>query len=135
MCGHNMNERNIVKLNNQNIVFSQKLPFKIRKAIKYIEKNYMNPDLCLKEIAKSVNMHPKSFSFLWNKWLEINMPDFINDIRITNAKRLLIRTADYTSQIAHKVGFNFYHFNRVFKVKIGIPPNQYRNSYPSKYPM
>jgi two-component system, response regulator YesN len=128
-----MKKRNIAKSNNRNIVLSENVPFKLQKAIEYIEKNYMNPDLCLKEIAESVNMHPKSFSFLWNKCLEISMPDFINELRIRNAKKLLIKTTDYTFQIANKVGFNFCHFNRVFKVKIGIPPNQYRNSRPQKF--
>ncbi|MDD2890238.1 MAG: AraC family transcriptional regulator [bacterium] len=128
-----MNKRNITKSNRRNITIAKNLPFKLYKAIEYIGKNYMDPDLCLKDVAESVNLHPKSFSFLWNKYLEISIPDFINELRIRNARKLLTKTTDCTSKIAHRVGFNSYHFNRVFKVKIGTSPNQYRNSLPQEF--
>ncbi|MFA5033193.1 MAG: AraC family transcriptional regulator [bacterium] len=127
-----MNKRNITKSDKQDITLAPNLPFKLQKAIKYTGKNYMDPDLCLKDIAESVHMHPKSFSFLWNKYVEISIPDFINELRIRNAKKLLIKTTDYSFEIARRVGYNSYHFNRVFKVKIGTSPNQYRNSRSQK---
>jgi YesN/AraC family two-component response regulator len=106
--------------------FPQDFPFKIQKAIKYIEKNYANPDLSLKEIASSVNMHPNSFSRLWSKSIKTNIPDFINDARIASAKKLLIETTEYTSQIAHKVGLSPFRFSRIFKEKTGISPTLHR---------
>ncbi|MDD5530983.1 MAG: response regulator [bacterium] len=128
------NVHNMVKLDKQDVLLPQDLPFKIQKAIEYIEKNFRNPDLCSKKIASSVNLHPKRFSFLWNTTTKVSLPDFINDIRIENAKKSLIETTDYTSQIAHSVGFDSHNFNRVFKAKMGTSPIKYRNSYSQKFP-
>ncbi|MDD2890232.1 MAG: DNA-binding response regulator [bacterium] len=102
------------------------LPFKIRKAIEYIEENYMDPDLCLGDIALAVGMHPNSFSSVWNKSKKTNIKDFINDIRIAKAKRLLVKTTRYTFQIASKVGLSSSNFGRVFKAKTGFAPTRYR---------
>ncbi|MDD5528999.1 MAG: response regulator transcription factor [bacterium] len=127
-----INVRDIAKSNN---LFPEELPLKIRKAIEYIEKNYTNPDLCLKEVAGSVNMHSNSFSYVWNKSVGKNITGFINDIRIAKAKELLIETTDYAFQIAYKVGFDFCNFNRVFKTKTGISPSKYRNLRIPEFPI
>ncbi|MFA5032740.1 MAG: DNA-binding response regulator [bacterium] len=129
----NKTSLNTGESNTQEIALPQNLPLKVRKAVKYIKKNYANPDLGLKEIAFSVNLNPKRFSFLWNTTTKVSLPDFINDIRTTNAKKLLLETTTYTSQIAHSVGFDFHNFNRVFKAKMGISPLKYRNFHAQKF--
>ncbi|MFA5032469.1 MAG: DNA-binding response regulator [bacterium] len=129
-----LNTKNTGESNTQEIALPQNLPFKVQKAVEYIKKNYANPDLGLKEIASSVTLNPKRFSFLWNTTTKVSLPDFINDIRTTNAKRLLLETTNYTSQIAHSVGFDFHNFNRVFKTKMGTSPLKYRNSHSQEFP-
>ncbi|MDD5528696.1 MAG: DNA-binding response regulator [bacterium] len=104
------------------------LPLKIQKAIKYIEKNYANPDLSLKEIACFVSMHPNSFSNLWRKEMGMEMVNFINGIRIEKAKVLLLKSSFYVSQVAHKVGLAPDYFCKIFKAKVGVPPISYRKT-------
>ncbi|MDD2890129.1 MAG: response regulator [bacterium] len=104
------------------------LPFKIRKAIKYIEKNYMNPDLRLQEIARFVGMQPNSFSNLWGKEMGIEMVNFINGIRIEKAKTLLLKSSFYVAQIAYKVGMTPDYFCKIFKSKVGASPLSYRKT-------
>lgn len=107
---------------------ANELPFKIRKAIGYIEKNYTNPDLYLKEIASVVNMHPKSFSFLWNKTTKIKFRDYINNLKIEKAREMLLDSTLYISQISHKVGFSPEKFCKLFRAKVKISPTEYRKS-------
>ncbi|MFA5033199.1 MAG: DNA-binding response regulator [bacterium] len=102
------------------------LPCKVRKAIEYIGENYMNPDLCLGDIALVVGMHPNSFSSMWNKSKRTNIKEFINRVRVANAKKLLIKTNGYASQIAMQVGLSAGYFCRVFKAKTGLAPTRYR---------
>ncbi|MDD2891067.1 MAG: response regulator [bacterium] len=124
-----MDTKDIVKLNKLNISLSQDLPFKIQKAIEYIEKNYTNQGLCLKEIAKSVSMHPKSFSFLWCKTVKIKTREYINNLRIAKAKELFLDPTLYVTQIAYKVGFSKQYFCKVFKDKVGYSSTEYRTFF------
>jgi len=52
---------------------------------------------------------------------------YLNRLRLEEAKRLLTQTDLQVSDIAYKVGYgNISHFNRVFKDHLGISPNDFR---------
>ncbi|MDD5530982.1 MAG: response regulator [bacterium] len=126
-----MNVRDIANPDKQDVSLAPVLPFKIRKAIEYIEKNYTNPELSLKEIARSVGMQFKGFSFLWNKTTKIKIRGYINGLRIEKAKELLLDPTLYVAQIAYKTGLPKHHFCKVFKDKIGYSPTEYRKFFPN----
>lgn len=53
--------------------------------------------------------------------------EFIRQVRLTTAARLLLVSNDPVNCIAHDVGFeDANHFTRVFKQAFGLTPNQYR---------
>lgn len=53
--------------------------------------------------------------------------EFIRQVRLTMAARLLLVSNDPVNCIAHDVGFeDANHFTRVFKQTFGLTPNQYR---------
>lgn len=53
--------------------------------------------------------------------------EFIRQVRLTMAARLLLVSNDPVNCIAHDVGFeDANHFTRVFRQAFGLTPNQYR---------
>lgn len=53
--------------------------------------------------------------------------EFIRQVRLTMAARLLLVSNDPVNCIAHDVGFeDANHFTRVFRQAFGMTPNQYR---------
>ena len=53
--------------------------------------------------------------------------EFIRQVRLTTAARLLLVSNDPVNCIAHDVGFeDANHFTRVFRQAFGMTPNQYR---------
>ncbi|MDF2714842.1 MAG: AraC family transcriptional regulator, partial [Paenibacillus sp.] len=61
--------------------------------------------------------------------------DFLNGLRINQAKQLLMTTDDRLHDIATNTGFsNEYYFNRRFKQTVGITPSQYRRRHQDRLP-
>ncbi|MFA5034035.1 MAG: AraC family transcriptional regulator [bacterium] len=102
---------------------------RILTGLEYIEKNYTKRNLSLEKIASYVNMHYKSFSYLWGNTMKVSLKQFINDIRIAKAKELLIKTSLDAEDIAKKIGLAQDNFSRVFKNKEHTTPVEYRKNH------
>lgn len=60
--------------------------------------------------------------------------NYINNLKITEAKALLRENKLSVTEISEKLGFNSIHyFSRLFKKITGQSPNQYKNSIRSKF--
>ncbi|WP_443647903.1 AraC family transcriptional regulator [Barnesiella intestinihominis] len=101
---------------------------RIAKINEYINNNYMNPiKLC--DIAQLVSMSDSALSHFFKKRTNRNIVDYINDIRISNATKMLFETTNSISEIAFLCGFNnISNFNRIFKKNKGKTPSEYRES-------
>lgn len=93
----------------------------------FIAQNYPNAELSLTDVQNGVGINGKAISKLIKENLQISFTDYLNQLRITEVKRLLKETKLPISDIAYKVGYNnISHFNRVFKGIIGKTPKAYR---------
>ncbi len=94
--------------------------------IKYIEANYMDENLTLETAAAAWGVRKETLCRLFSKDGG-TFTTCLNDIRIRNAAKLLIR--DLTiSEVAFAVGYrSLRHFNNNFKERAGITPTEYRN--------
>ncbi|BBF41333.1 two-component response regulator yesN [Lachnospiraceae bacterium KM106-2] len=55
--------------------------------------------------------------------------NYLKDIRIEQAKRLLVDTDEKIISISHRVGYeNEKHFMKIFRNECGISPSEYRKS-------
>lgn len=97
----------------------------IRKTIAYLEKNY-SQDITLSSTAKLVGV---SYSYLSRKFKEecgLGFSDYLNDLRIKAAKKLINQGKINFKEIVNQVGFNNYnYFFKVFKDIEGITPSEY----------
>ena len=100
----------------------------IIKAKDYIEKNYASQDTCLTTVAEEVHLSPNHFSTIFSQECGITFIEFLTNVRVEAAKKLLKETDMKGSDIAYECGFGDPHyFSFIFKKTTGISPREYRN--------
>ncbi|MEM9596512.1 MAG: AraC family transcriptional regulator [Acidobacteriota bacterium] len=94
------------------------------------ERPYLDGDLALADLARAVEIPKHHLSMAINIELRQNFFQFVNDYRVSEARRLLAdpSLADETVlNIAYRAGFQSKAaFNKVFKKTTGQTPGQYR---------
>ena len=104
-------------------------PRLIRKALVYIEKNFMNP-LTLDEVARVNAMSRYHFSRIFKLKTGFSFKDYINSKRIQRAKYLIENEDMNITEAAFAVGYNdLSYFSRVFQKKEGLSPSKYKQSF------
>lgn len=102
---------------------------RILKVKNFISKNYMN-ELRLPELASLACMSSSAFSRFFKLHTGRNISEYIIDLRLGYAARMLVDTAKSISEIGFDCGFNnLSNFNRIFKKKKGCSPSEFRESY------
>lgn len=102
---------------------------RILRVKKYISDNYMY-ELRLKSLADLANMSESAFCRFFKLHTGRRLSDYIIDIRLGYATRLLIDTTETIAEICFKCGYNnMSNFNRIFKRKKGCSPTEFRNSH------
>lgn len=102
---------------------------RILKVKNYISKNYMD-ELRLPELASLAGMSSSAFSRFFKLHTGRNISEYIIDLRLGYAARMLVDTDKSISEIGFDCGFNnLSNFNRIFKKKKGCSPSEFRESY------
>ena len=98
----------------------------IQAALLYLHMHFReNPKLS--EVAKIAHYNTSHFSHTFHKELGTTYCDYLNMLKISYAKELLISTSLKVSDICYECGFTSHsNFLRLFKEKIGLSPMQYR---------
>lgn len=98
-------------------------------AIEYIRLHYREPDICVELISSQFHMSVSYFSKLFNEYIGMTFPEFINDLRLTYASELLTANPSVSiKKIAEICGFNnTSYFSAQFRKKFGISPSSFRN--------
>lgn len=101
---------------------------RILRVKKYILENYKY-ELRLKTLADLANMSEGAFCRFFKLHTGRRLSDYIIDIRLGYATRMLIDTTDTISEISFKCGYNnLSNFNRIFRRKKGCSPTEFRNN-------
>ena len=99
---------------------------RMEKLIDFMNANFSRP-VRLGEAAELVNMAETAFSRFFKTKTGTNFVDFLNDIRLGHASRMLIDTKSPITDIAAACGFtNISNFNRTFKREKGLTPKDFR---------
>lgn len=95
--------------------------------VTYIQQNFSDKDLSLDQLAVLFNLQPNYVSNLIKSNLGIGFHEYVTQLRMAQAKKLLISTDKNIQEIYESSGFsNKQTFFRVFKEAVGTTPNQYR---------
>ena len=101
---------------------------KIREAVDYIHENYYK-DLNMAQVSNYVSMNYSLFSLAFKEYTGVNFVNYLKNMRIREAKRLLVETDLKITDISHKVGYeNDKHFMKIFKNICGVSPSDYRKN-------
>ena len=102
---------------------------RIQKVQNYINERYQQ-DIRLNLLAELVGMAPSAFSRFFKLRTGKTLSDYITDIRIGYAARMLVDTQRSIAEICYDCGFNnLSNFNRIFKKKKNCSPKEFRDNY------
>ncbi len=105
---------------------------RVQKVQRYIAEHYQE-DIRLNTLADLVGMTPVSFSRFFRLRTGRTLSDYIIDIRLGSATRLLVDSQRTIAEICYDCGFNnLSNFNRMFKRKKGCSPKEFRDNYRKK---
>lgn len=105
---------------------------RVMKVKQYVNDHY-SEDLRLETLASLAGMTPPAFSRFFKTRTGRTLSDYIIDIRLGNAARLLVDTTQNVSEICYSCGFNnLSNFNRIFKAKRGYTPRDFRTLFKKK---
>lgn len=100
--------------------------YRIRLMMDYIKKNFC-ARIALADIAKSVGIGVRECQRCFERNLHTTPMQYVNELRIDHAKRLLLETTEAVSVICEKCGFNDQsYFTKVFRSCVGVSPLKYR---------
>jgi AraC-like DNA-binding protein len=92
----------------------------------YLIKNFKR-DISLTRVAEIAAMNPHAFCRFFKSRTQKTLTQFINEIRIGHACKLLNNKDQSITQIAYKCGYNnVSNFNRFFKIVKKQSPREYR---------
>jgi two-component system, response regulator YesN len=98
------------------------------KSAEYIKKNYYR-NLTTEELAEHMQKNSNYFSHLFKKEFGVSFIEYLNKVRINEAKNLIKTTNLLAYEIAEKVGFQDYkYFTQVFKKLEGFSPSKLRKN-------
>lgn len=99
----------------------------------YILKNFANHHIKIGDVAALVNMSTSAFSHFFQKYTNKSFTQFLLDVRIGHACKLLLSTDETIYQICYRSGFNnIANFNRLFKKYRSCTPIEYRRRFKEK---
>ena len=102
----------------------------IKKVTEYLGKNFSNRALSLNLIHRDTGVMPRKISQLTQKYYNLSYNEYLNKIRINEAKRFLRETDRQITDIAHTVGYtSIYSFTRAFKKITDTSPSEYRKNH------
>ena len=102
---------------------------RIEDIYKYVVDNFSNK-LKLEDVASRFNMTVISFTRLMKQHTGKSFVDFVNEIRLGHAARMLIETNNSITDICFECGFNnISNFNRIFKKHKDVTPSEFRDNF------
>lgn len=97
----------------------------VEQAVNYVKVNYKN-ELTVKSISQELFITPNYFSHIFKAEMGMNFTDYVNEVRIECAKKLLRENRLKVYEVADQLGYqNYKYFNKVFKKYTGYSPKEY----------
>jgi AraC-like DNA-binding protein len=94
----------------------------------FIGSHFQQPELSVEHLSRECGISLPRISSLLKQKYQMNFKQYLNDVRITESKRLLKETDRTITEIAYAVGYNSIpHFNRVFRQLSDSTPTEFRD--------
>jgi signal transduction histidine kinase/DNA-binding response OmpR family regulator len=101
----------------------------ISKARDVIENNINNQGFSVELLAEEMNLSRAQLFRKFKALINTSPSEFINDIRLSRAAKMIRSKTDTLAQICYAVGFNEQsYFSKRFRKKYGMSPSEYADS-------
>lgn len=98
------------------------------EALRYIDRNYTDPNISLNSVAESINISANYLSALFSQKTGLSCVEYLTKKRMARARQLLRQTSKRSGEIAAEVGYRDpRYFSFVFKKTQGCTPSSYRS--------
>ena len=102
---------------------------RVQKVKNFIDQNYRY-EIRLPQLADIAGMSPSAFSRFFKLHTGRNLSEYIIDLRLGYASRMLVDSTHSIAEISFSCGFNnLSNFNRIFKKRKGCSPSEFRENY------
>lgn len=102
-------------------------PTVVTKAKEYIHARFRDPDLSTTDIAREIGISYGRLSVLFKEQTGSTLNDYLTDVRIQEAKRLLCTGDHKIYEVAELSGYrSSQYFSYAFRSRVGRSPNSYR---------
>ena len=92
----------------------------------YLEKHYKE-DIQIKDLENQFYLSKNKLYQLFKKNYHTTPMQYLNNIRISKSKELILHTDFTLTEICEEIGFNNYnYFIKQFKAVFGEPPHRFR---------
>ncbi len=99
----------------------------VEKAVRFIHNQY-SQNITLQKVASELSTHPVWLSQLFKRETKQTFSDYLTDVRMEEAKRLLRESNLRIYEISEQVGYtDLQHFGQIFKKRTGLTPKGYRS--------
>lgn len=106
-----------------------KLKSELRETIAYIEEHYRE-DISLQDIASSVHMSESGFSRLFKKQTGVSYVEYVTQLRLEEAKKLLQQPDQKVYEVSLAVGYqDSKYFSQIFRKYTGETPTEFRKRH------
>ena len=103
---------------------------RIQIAYACIMQHYTDSAFKMKDVASKLQMSETAFSHFFQKQSFRCFSDFLIDLRLAKACKLILESDMTISEIGYKSGFNnLSNFNRLFKKYRGFSPKEFRKKH------
>lgn len=105
----------------------------LNEAIRFIHESYHKP-LDLAMVSNHVSLNYAYFSNLFKKNIGKGFTEYLRDVRLDKARRLLAETDHKIVEVATMVGYESYKsFTRAFRDVMDMQPTEYRQMMRRKF--
>jgi AraC-like DNA-binding protein len=104
---------------------------RLEAALRLLHERFAD-EVRLADAARAASLTPSAFSRFFRATIGQTFTDYLNDLRIGAAQRMLVSTDLPIAAIAVRVGFSsLANFNRRFRERTGCTPREFRNREPT----
>jgi YesN/AraC family two-component response regulator len=98
----------------------------MERIMRYVNENLSNPDYNVEQLTEDVGISRAQLHRKMKEITGVSTAEFIRNLRIEQAARLIREKKVNVTQVAYSVGFsNQAHFSTVFKRYFGMSPSEY----------
>jgi AraC-like DNA-binding protein len=101
----------------------------IRPVLAYVDRN-CRESITLEDVAELVHVSPSRVRHVFKDVTGVGFKEYVTQVRVAEAKRLLLSTDLSVAEIARRVSYtNLHQFYKVFYRSCAMSPGEYRRYY------